>query len=210
MFKFYKPKPTPLPLEPASKVTKQAEKNKLHAANSSHAALDVQRELVRVAFQDTLQATGIPPQWLDCVARYIKAGKQQERLQILLVIKHWDLNLLRYAQAFQSELKQCIDRYEIDVDHSDYEWLWVFGANSITPYPLMPSASEWTHRLQVAEKATAPSLQATNRAAPKNAARTDAVVAKPAAARPRAESIDFHSAFGGLQAQATPPKNSHK
>jgi len=117
------------------------------AANSSRAANDVQRELVRVAFKDTLRATGVPSQWLDCEVYYIPTGVQLERVQIHLVMKKWSGHLLRYSQAFQSLLLQCLDRYEPHVDHSKHEWLWKYAAQCETPFPAMPEPEEWAEKM---------------------------------------------------------------
>ena len=117
------------------------------AANSSKAANDVQRELVRVAFKDTLRATGVPAQWLDCEVNYLPAGEQIERLQIHFVVKQWSGHLLRYSMAFQKQVMQSLDRYEPHVDHSKHEWLWKYGPECDMPFPTMPAASEWAEKL---------------------------------------------------------------
>ena len=125
------------------------------AANSSQPATDIRRELIRFAFQDTLRATGVPPQWLDCAVRYIKTGKHEERVQIQLVMKDWNSQLLRYALAFQNELMHCLDRYEPGVDHSEHEWLWRYALDCGSPFPDMPPPETWaitqlTHHADVA------------------------------------------------------------
>lgn len=129
-----------------------------NAANSSQAAADIQRELVRVAFQDTLRATGVPPQWLDCAVRYIKVGKHEERLQIQLVIKKWSDPLLRYSMAFQNALIQCLDRYEPGVDHSEHEWLWRYAVDCESRFPDMPPPESWTPK-QLPQQVVAPPTQ---------------------------------------------------
>lgn len=117
-----------------------------NAANSSQAANDIQRELIRVAFQDTVRATGVPPQWLDCAVRYIKTGKHEERVQIQIVMKQWSGHLLRYSLAFQNELMHCLDRYEPGVDHSQHEWLWRYAVDCESPFPGMPPPEMWTQK----------------------------------------------------------------
>ena len=135
-----------------------------HAANSSQAAVDIQRELIRVAFQDTLRATGVPPEWLDCAVRYIKVGKQEERVQIQLVMKQWSGQLLRYSLAFQNELMHCLDRYEPGVDHSQHEWLWRYAVDCESPFPGMPPPEMWmTKQTPLQPPATTP--HPTNRVA---------------------------------------------
>ena len=120
------------------------------AANSSQAAGDIQRELVRVAFKDTLRATGVPATWLDCDVHYLQS-KHGERVQIQLIVKKWSGLLLAHSLAFQRELAQCLDRYEAHVDHSQHEWVWKFAADCEKPFPTMPAPEEWTKKLQTAQ-----------------------------------------------------------
>ena len=117
------------------------------AANSSKAEIDIQRELVRVAFKDTLRATGVPAQWLDCEVSYIPAGDQIERVQVQFIVKQWSGHLLRYSMAFQKQVMQCLDRYEPHTDHSKHEWLWKYAADCDMPFPTMPAPSEWAEKL---------------------------------------------------------------
>ncbi len=120
------------------------------AANSSQAASDIQRELVRVAFKDTLRATGVPAAWLDCDVHYLQS-KHGERVQIQLIVKKWSGLLLAHTLTFQRELAQCLDRYEAHVDHSNHEWVWKFAADCETPFAAMPEPQEWTKKLKTAQ-----------------------------------------------------------
>lgn len=145
------------------------------AANSSLAMVDVQRELVRIAFKDTLRATGVPAQWLGCEVNFVHSVRHGERIQVQLVIKQWSGLLLRHSLAFQHALAQCLDRYEPNVDHTQHEWTWKFAAECNTPFPDMPAPEEWAAKLRAAQtrptatagKATAPKVaaKATNKAA---------------------------------------------
>lgn len=125
------------------------------AANSSQAASDVQRELVRIAFKDTLRATGVPGQWLDCEVHIISSALLGERVQVQLVVKKWSGLLLRHSLAFQHALAQCLDRYEPHVDHSQHEWTWKFAADCETPFPDMPAPEDWAEKLRVAQSRAA-------------------------------------------------------
>ena len=132
------------------------------AANSSQAAGDVQRELVRLAFKDTLRATGVPGQWLDCEVNIIPSARHGERIQVQLVVKKWSGLLLRHSLAFQHALAQCLDRYEPHVDHSRHEWTWKFAVDCDTPFPDMPAPEEWAIKLRVAKnRPIGPVAQAT-------------------------------------------------
>lgn len=148
------------------------------AANSSQGAGDVQRELVRVAFKDTLRATGVPAQWLDCEVSFVQSARHGERIQVQLVVKKWSGLLLRHSLAFQHALAQCLDRYEPHVDHSQHEWTWKFAADCDTPFPDMPDPEDWAAKLRVAE---ARPVAVANKAAP---AKVVAKVATPTSTKP--------------------------
>ena len=120
------------------------------AANSSQTASDIQRELVRVAFKDTLRSTGVPAAWLDCDVRYIQS-KHGERVQIQLIVRKWSGLLLAHSLALQRELAQCLDRYEAHEDHSQHEWIWKFSDDCETPFPHMPAPEAWAQKLQAAQ-----------------------------------------------------------
>ena len=138
------------------------------SVNSSKAASEIGRELVRVAFKDTVRATGVPADWLGCEVRVVTDRYQTERLQVQLVIKKWSGHLLRYAMAFQQQLTQCLDRYDPATDHSQYEWLWSFSPNCGCPFPTMPAPEEWAQKLE-ASKAKKPTEFFERRKAPRTA-----------------------------------------
>ncbi len=126
----------------------EAGESVMHAANSSKAALDVQKELIRVAFKDTMRNTGVPSTWLDCEVQHHAGPAGTERVQVHLVMKQWSGHLLRYTMAFQKQLLQCMDRYEPTVDHSGFEWLWKFAPDCACPFPNMPAPEEWAQKLE--------------------------------------------------------------
>lgn len=121
------------------------------AANSSLAPTDVQQELVKVAFKDTLKATGVPAQWIACEIRKLNERQPAGQLEVRLVVKKWSGHLLRYAFAFQTQFRQCLDRYEPHIDHSLYDWTWKFSEECGCPFPTMPAAEEWTQKLQASQ-----------------------------------------------------------
>ena len=118
-----------------------------YAANSSKPATDVQRELVLLAFKDTVRHSGVPPQWLDCEVRVPAAGSPFASLQVIITVQHWSGHLLRYARAFQQQVKDCLDRYEPMIDHAEYEWVWRFSADCDCPFMEMPEPGEWVQKL---------------------------------------------------------------
>lgn len=138
----------------------EAGESVMHAANSSKAAMDVQKELIRVAFKDTRRHTGVPLGWLDCEVHYHPGPAGTELVQVHLIMKQWSGHLLRYAMAFQSQFLMCLDRYEPNVDHAGIEWLWKFAPDCECPFPNMPAPEEWAQKLEArrgtAKPATAP------------------------------------------------------
>jgi hypothetical protein len=115
-------------------------------SGSTLQANDVQRELILIAYRDTMRMHGVPAQWLDCKVINTANGDGTERTQIQLIMNKWSGHVLRYAMALERQLVQCLDRYEANVDHSEYEWVWKFGAECDCPFPDMPAPEEWAQK----------------------------------------------------------------
>ena len=145
----------------------------MYAANSSQPALEVQHELLRVAFKDTMRSTGVPAEWLNCEVRTRPGLGATEQVEVHLTMKQWSGHLLRYSMAFQKQFEQCMDRYEPGVDHSGFDWLWKFAPQCESPFPTMPAPEEWSQKLEARKghvdpaKAAAPIAAAMPRAATK-------------------------------------------
>lgn len=123
------------------------------SANSSKPISDVQRELVLLAFKDTMRHSGIPMEWLSCVVRAsMFAADGEPPVQIILQMNHWSGHLLRYACAFEQQFIECLNRYEPSVDHSKYEWVWKYGSKCQSPFPVMPDQDEWVQKLEASRR----------------------------------------------------------
>lgn len=120
----------------------------MHAANSSGGSHDVLRELIRVAFRDTMRQTGVPAQWLDCEVHQRPGPAGTTQTEVHLMIKCWSGHLLRYSQAFQHQFQECLERYDPSTDHSGLEWLWKFAPDCGNPFPKMPPPEEWAKKLE--------------------------------------------------------------
>jgi hypothetical protein len=107
---------------------------------------EVQREMVRSAFQDLIRHTGVSAQSLECEVHSGSFSGATESLRVHLIVKKWSDHLMRHSFAFEKALVQMLDRYEPQVDHSHYEWLWKFDSACDYPYPGMPSAGEWSQK----------------------------------------------------------------
>ena len=125
-----------------------SDSTKFSAANSSRVHQEVHRELVYVAFKDTVRHCGVPAEWLGCEVRAQINDNGVEHIEVQLIIKKWSGHLLRYAMAFQSELVQRLDRYEPQVAHGTYAWSWKFAADCDCPFPTMPVPQEWADKLE--------------------------------------------------------------
>ena len=172
----------------------EADESAMHAANSSRPGLDIQRELLRVAFKDTMRNTGVPSAWLDCEVRTRPGPAGTEQLEVHLVMKQWSGHLLRYAMAFQKQLLQCMDRYEPTVDHSGFEWMWKFAADCECPFPNMPAPEEWAQKLE-ARKATMEPAKDTAAAR-----RLSSVATKAVPAEKKDKQFDLRDVFSDLKA----------
>ncbi len=172
----------------------EADESAMHAANSSRPGLDIQRELLRVAFKDTMRNTGVPSAWLDCEVHTRPGPAGTEQLEVHLVMKQWSGHLLRYAMAFQKQLLQCMDRYEPTVDHSGFEWMWKFAADCECPFPNMPAPEEWAQKLE-ARKATMEPAKDTAAAR-----RLSSVATKAVPAEKKDKQFDLRDVFSDLKA----------
>lgn len=130
----------------SSQISEFPETTMVAQSGSTLQANDVQRELILIAYRDTLRMHGVPAQWLDCKIINILNADGTERTQIQLIMKKWSGHVLRYAMALQRQLVQCLDRYEASVDHSEYEWVWKFDAACDSPFPDMPAPEEWAQK----------------------------------------------------------------
>lgn len=175
----------------------EAGESVMQAANSSKAVLDIQRELIRVAFKDTMRNTGVPSAWLSCEVRSRPGLAGSEQLEVHLVMKQWSGHLLRYAMAFQRQLAQCLDRYEPTVDHSGYEWLWKFAPDCACPFPDMPAQEEWAQKLEARKGNSEPAKSpATSSAARK----LSSLATKAVPAEKKDRQFDLRDVFSDLKA----------
>jgi len=157
------------------------------ASGSTLQANEVQRELILIAYRDTMRMHGVPAQWLDCKVINTANGDGTERTQIQLIMNKWSGHVLRYAMALERQLVQCLDRYEANVDHSEYEWVWKFSPECDCPFPDMPAPEEW------AQKKVANEVRRTGPSAPASAAAPLSAHHKPmpSTAAPVAEDKEF-------------------
>ena len=101
------------------------------------------QQLVLITIRDLLRRSAIPAHWLECQTLVVNSRSRGTGLYIHLVVHHWDERLLRYTQAFQTELKKRI----VLLDPKAASWVhgiaWDMGALRSCPYPALPPKSTW-------------------------------------------------------------------
>lgn len=107
---------------------------------------DIQRELVRGVFKDTLRRHGIPPELVACEVTTAANGPQDEEVHIQIVVLQWHELLLRYARALELQLQRSLDRFEPNATYAKkYTFSWRLAAECGTPFTVMPPAIVWSH-----------------------------------------------------------------
>jgi hypothetical protein len=109
-----------------------------------------QREMVFTAFKDTMRITGVPSSFIECECIHFVNSKNVTQFQVRLIMKKWSGQMLRYSLAFQNQMRTYLDRFEPNVDHSAYEWLWKYAADCDAPFPNMPAPEEWAKKKEPA------------------------------------------------------------
>lgn len=103
----------------------------------------MRRELVRVMTRDTLHASGIPDGWIEPQVLLELGRGGQTFVHLRLVVRRWDVRLLKYAVAFQARLRDAI----FGLDPTSREWLmafsWQYQVGNTCPFPDMPDPSVW-------------------------------------------------------------------
>ena len=141
-----------------------------------NAQAGTRRELVRVMTRDTLRISGIPDGWIESQVLLELGRDGQTFVHLRLVVRQWDVRLLKYAVAFQSRLLDEIRGF----DPTAREWLlsisWQYQVGATCPFPDMPDPLVW---LEPPVQHGAPASTPAPRPAP-----APAVAAAPAAADP--------------------------
>lgn len=100
-------------------------------------------ELVRMLTRDTQRAAGVPDGWLESQVLLEPGRGGRTFIHLRLLLKHWDEQLLRYAVAFQRQLRSDIERLEPGAR----EWLlsisWQYDVGDQCPYLELPKPAPW-------------------------------------------------------------------
>jgi hypothetical protein len=108
-----------------------------------NAQAGTRRELVRVMTRDTLRISGIPDGWIESQVLLELGRGGQTFVHLRLVVRQWDVRLLKYAVAFQRRLLDEIHGF----DPTAREWLlsvsWQYEVGTTCPFPDMPDPMVW-------------------------------------------------------------------
>lgn len=108
-----------------------------------NAQAGTRRELVRVMTRDTLRASGIPDGWIESQVLLELGRAGQTFVHLRLVVRQWDVRLLKYMVAFQGQLLEAIHGF----DPTAREWLltvsWQYQVGNTCPFPDMPDPAVW-------------------------------------------------------------------
>lgn len=101
------------------------------------------QQLVMITVRDVMRNSGIPPGWVDCQTLNVSSHRHGTGLYIYMVINHWDERLMRYAMAFQAEIKTRLKRF----DPKSAVWVhgisWQLDMADSCPFTLLPDKSYW-------------------------------------------------------------------
>ena len=114
-----------------------------HASIEDNSDNGIRRQLVQVVLRDCLRRHGIPARWIGCQMMVAESRSLGPGLYIRLVLRHWDERLLRYAFAFETQLRDAISQFEPQASTWLHGISWELDLHSSCPYPDMPEPASW-------------------------------------------------------------------
>ncbi|MDP1742620.1 MAG: hypothetical protein Q8M51_03205 [Polaromonas sp.] len=103
----------------------------------------IRRQLVQVVLRDCLRRNGIPARWIECQMMVAESRSRGPGLYVRLVLRHWDERLLRYAFAFETQLRAAITQFEPQASTWLHGMSWELDLRTNCPYPDMPDPASW-------------------------------------------------------------------
>lgn len=114
-----------------------------HASIEDNSDNGIRRQLVQVVLRDCLRRHGIPARWMGCQMMVAESRSLGPGLYVRLVLRHWDERLLRYAFAFETQLRDAISQFEPQAGTWLHGISWELDLHSSCPYPDMPDPASW-------------------------------------------------------------------
>lgn len=103
----------------------------------------IRRQLVQVVLRDCMRRHGIPARWIECQMMVAESRSRGPGLYVRLVLRHWDERLLRYAFAFETQLRAALTQFEPQASTWLHGMSWELDLRSGCPYPDMPDPASW-------------------------------------------------------------------
>jgi len=101
------------------------------------------RELLVMAFGETLRKHGIPPAWIGAETLAAITGGRERGMHLRLVLRHWEPRLLVHTMAVENSVRA---RIRV-LDPLSSTWLagisWRFEIADDAPCPPLPDAGYW-------------------------------------------------------------------
>lgn len=99
------------------------------------------RDLLRMAFRDTLALTGLPPGWMSM--KVSPSARGAGDVDALIVLHHWDLRIAQSAPEVERLLRLRVSTNGVGTDTWRLDLSWRFEVNVGASVPLLPPASQW-------------------------------------------------------------------
>lgn len=130
-----------LPRKPSPPLSRALNTPSLQQAD--HEAANRQ-QLVLLTMRDLLRRSGVPSEWLECKTLLVTSRSRGPGLYLHLVVRQWDERLLRFSQAFQTELKRRLVRFDPKAAQWVHGIAWDFELAQNCPWPILPDKTSWT------------------------------------------------------------------
>ena len=119
---------------------------------------DTRRQLLRLVLRETLQASGIPFDWIQAEALQAVAPSR-EGIHVRFLICQWQPRLFTYCFAFQRDFKARV----LAIDPMARTWLmgfsWQYALPPGTAFPALPPPHTWAESIAGDDTAQATELR---------------------------------------------------
>jgi hypothetical protein len=95
------------------------------------------QELVRMAMRAVRRRAGIPSDWVSTEVVALDRA-YASRLEVQIVVRHWDERLLAYAKAIEKALREEIERLDPAVAGTVRHVTWRFSRRVRAPHEALP------------------------------------------------------------------------
>lgn len=145
----------PAPTEPPHSQSKVVKRERAEDPDNPHSIEDnsdnaTRRQLIQMMLRDGLRKHGIPPGWVECRMLVVNSRSRGPGVYVRLVMRHWDMLLLTYANAFQQQFMAAITEFEPQASVWLHGISWELDVGETCPYMDMPDPSIWLELSQPA------------------------------------------------------------